>query len=100
MRSSSVFEKRVQKVESSEISQKWVKMPFLVLGSFHRHRLGQISRTVNVASPEKQGFTKMKTERGRSLEDCHVVGEQLKWDNAKNSLGKNSSGRCQVEIET
>ena len=98
----SVFEKRVQKVESSESSQKWVKMPFfLVLGSFHSHRLGQVSRTVNVAAPEVENkffFFYENWENSypsklvfHSLEDCHVVGEQLEWNNTENSLESKSS---------
>ena len=40
--------------ESSESSQKKVRNAFVVLDSLHSNRLGQVSRTVNVASPEEQ----------------------------------------------
>ena len=40
--------------ESSESSQKRLKMPFVVLDSLHSHRFGQVSRAVNVATPAEQ----------------------------------------------
>ena len=42
----------VQKgMKAQRVHKKRLKMPFVVLDSLHCHRLGQVSRTVNVASP-------------------------------------------------
>ena len=42
--------------ESSESSQKKVRNAFVVLDSLHSHRLGQVSRAVNVATPAEENI--------------------------------------------